>query len=64
MPPGTTLSHKRDIVKTCGWVSLGDLGFGLGVGGSFDVFAFLECGPGPDECDEVGCVHDSPTAFG
>ncbi len=55
---------NRDIVKTCGWVSLGDLGFGLGVGGLLDEFAFLECGSGPDECNEVWCVHDSPAAFG
>ncbi len=59
-----TPPFERDIVKTCGWVSLGDLGFGLGVVGSFDEFAFAQCRTGADERNEVGCVDSPPPALG
>lgn len=32
------------------------LGFRPRIVGSFDEFALLECGSGPDEGNEVGCV--------
>ena len=32
--------------------------------GSFDKLAVDELGAGPDECDEVGCVHGAPAGLG
>src|SRR5215218_11356642 len=63
--PGKKL--VRGIVKTCGSVCLSCLFVTfllIMVGRPFDELAVDECGSGPDERHEVGCVHGSPAGLG
>ncbi|SPX79093.1 virulence factor Mce [Mycobacterium xenopi] len=51
------------IVNICGWRISGGLLPGFLGGrfvGAFEEFAVLELGAGPDEGDQVGCVHRAP----
>jgi hypothetical protein len=43
----------RDIVKTCGWASVSGLVRSGRIDRSFDEFALLEHGSGPNEGDQV-----------